>query len=73
MKSQILQFKSILLLLLIVSLNGQPKLSVDLGTGFYEPTMKGFDSNELISVAFMNFFLMPELDIAYLNQLILED
>ena len=49
MKSQILQFKSILLLLLIVSLNGQPKLSVDLGTGFYEPTMKGFDSNELVS------------------------
>ena len=49
MKSQILQFKSILLLLLIVNLNGQPKLSVDLGTGFYEPTMKGFDSNELVS------------------------
>ena len=49
MKSQILQFKSILLLLLIVFLNGQPKLSVDLGTGFYEPTMKGFDSNELVS------------------------
>ena len=46
MKSQILQFKSILLLLFIVSLSGQPKLSVDLGTGFYEPTMKGFDSNE---------------------------
>ena len=49
MKSQILQFKSILLLLLIVSLNVQPKWSVDLGTGFYDPTMKGFDSNALIS------------------------
>ena len=49
MKSQILQFKSILLLLFIVSLSGQPKLSVDLGTGFYEPTMKGFDSNELVA------------------------
>ena len=49
MKSQILHFKYILLPLLIVSLYSQPKLSVDLGTGFYEPTMKGFDSNELIA------------------------
>ena len=49
MKSQILHFKYILLPLLIVSLYSQPKLSVDFGTGFYEPTMKGFDSNELVS------------------------
>ena len=49
MKSQILHFKYILLPLLIVSLYSQPKLSIDLGTGFYEPTMKGFDSNELVS------------------------
>ena len=49
MKSQILQFKYILVPLFIVSLHSQPKISVDLGTGFYEPTMKGFDSNELVS------------------------
>ena len=49
MKSQILQFKSISLLLFMVSLYSQPKISIDLGTGFYEPTMKGFDSNELVS------------------------
>lgn len=49
MKSQILQFKSIPLLFFMVSLYSQPKISIDLGTGFYEPTMKGFDSNELVS------------------------
>ena len=49
MKSQILQFKSIPLLLFMVSLYSQPKFSIDFGTGFYEPTMKGFDSNELVS------------------------
>ena len=49
MKSQILQFKSIPLLLFMVSLYSQPKISIDFGTGFYEPTMKGFDSNELVS------------------------
>ena len=49
MKGQILQFKSIPLLLFMVSLYSQPKISIDLGTGFYEPTMKGFDSNELVS------------------------
>ena len=49
MKSQILQFKSIPVLLFMVSLYSQPKISIDLGTGFYEPTMKGFDSNELVS------------------------
>ena len=49
MKSQILEFKSIPLLLFMVSLYSQPKISIDLGTGFYEPTMKGFDSNELVS------------------------
>ena len=43
MKCQILQFRSILLLILLVPLSGQPKVSVDLGMGFYEPTMKGFD------------------------------
>ena len=49
MKSQILQFKSIPLLVFMVSLYSQSKISIDLGTGFYEPTMKGFDSNELVS------------------------
>ena len=46
MKCQILQFRSILLLILLVPLSGQPKVSVDLGMGFYEPTMKGFDNND---------------------------
>ena len=26
--------------------SGQPKISVDLGMGFYEPTLSGFDENE---------------------------
>ena len=55
MKSQILQFKYILLLL-FNRFSGQPKVSIDLGTGFYEPTMKGFDSNELVSFPTGNIF-----------------
>ena len=27
---------------------GQPKLSVDIGLGFYEPTLTGFDENDII-------------------------
>ena len=57
MKSQILQFKYFLVPLFIVSLHSQPKISVDLGTGFYEPTMKGFDSNELVSFPTGNILL----------------
>ena len=49
MKCQILQFKSILALFLLVPLYSQPKISVDLGMGFYEPTMEGFDSNDLVA------------------------
>ena len=49
MKSQILHFKYFLFTFFIVILNGQPKLSIDLGSGFYEPTMKGFDDNALVS------------------------
>ena len=49
MKCQILQFRTIFLFILLVPLYGQPKISVDLGMGLYEPKMKGFDKNELIS------------------------
>ena len=55
MKCQILQFRSILLLILLVPLCGQPKVSVDLGMGFYEPTMKGFDKNDLVAFPTGNF------------------
>lgn len=49
MKCQILQLKSILVFFLLIPLYGQPKISVDLGLGFYEPTMEGFDSNDLVA------------------------
>ena len=29
-------------------LKAQPKLSIDLGFGFYEPTLVGFDENETV-------------------------
>mgnify|MGYP007000386155 len=29
-------------------MKGQPKLSIDLGLGFYEPTLGGFDNNETV-------------------------
>ncbi len=28
--------------------HGQPKLSIDMGVGFYEPTLTGFDQNETV-------------------------
>ena len=38
----------ILLLGSVAHLKGQPKLSVDIGIGFYEPTLTGFDENDII-------------------------
>ena len=38
----------ILLLGSVAHLKGQPKLSVDIGLGFYEPTLTGFDENDII-------------------------
>tara|TARA_B100001758_G_C18400342_1_gene608605 strand:+ start:1350 stop:2090 length:741 start_codon:yes stop_codon:yes gene_type:complete len=49
MKCQILQCKTILAIILVIPLCGQPKLSVGVGLGFYEPTMTGFDDNELVA------------------------
>ena len=48
MKSQIH-----VLILSILLLGGsfvpdQPKLSIDMGIGFYEPTLSGFDENETV-------------------------
>ena len=43
MKSQI----QVLVLFLVISLGySQPKLSVDLGLGLYQPTLTGYDENE---------------------------
>ena len=48
MKSQI----HVLILLILLSggsfVPAQPKLSIDLGIGFYEPTLSGFDENETV-------------------------
>lgn len=46
MKSQIHVLILALLLLVGSNTQAQPKLSIDLGLGFYEPTMSGFDENE---------------------------
>ena len=48
MKSQILVFIFSMLLFMSEFLIGQPKLSVDIGMGFYEPTLSGFDENESV-------------------------
>jgi len=49
MKCQILHLKKIILIFLLIPLYSQPKISIDLGMGLYEPTMKGFDDNELVA------------------------
>jgi len=46
MKCQIPLCKYGILCLAVAFLSGQPKLSIDFGLGFYEPTMAGFDDNE---------------------------
>ena len=55
MKCQILLCKCILLLITLFPLCGQPKISLDIGIGFYEPTMTGFDDNELVPFPAGNF------------------
>ena len=35
---------------------GQPKISVDLGIGFYEPTLSGFDDNQSVQFPTKGFF-----------------
>ena len=48
MKSQI----HVLILSILLSggsfVPAKPKLSIDLGIGFYEPTLSGFDENETV-------------------------
>ena len=50
MKSQI----HVLILSILLSggsfVHAQPKLSIDLGIGFYEPTLAGFDKNETVQL-----------------------
>ena len=55
MKCQILLCNFILLLITLIPLYGQPKISLDFGIGFYEPIMKGFDDNELVPFPSGNF------------------
>ena len=45
MKSQKYNLIIVLILLFNVA-NSQPKLSIDLGLGLYQPTLEGFDENE---------------------------
>ena len=46
-KSQIQVFL-LYLLILSASSNAQPKLSFDIGMGFYEPSLSGFDDNSSV-------------------------
>ena len=46
MKSQIYVFIMAMLPLVGDVIKAQPKLSIDMGIGFYEPTLVGFDQNE---------------------------
>ena len=48
MKSQIYVFIISLLPFCNDIVHGQPKLSIDMGVGFYEPTLTGFDQNETV-------------------------
>ncbi|MDP6170197.1 MAG: hypothetical protein QF780_09335 [Candidatus Marinimicrobia bacterium] len=48
MKSQIYVLIISLLPLCNDIAHGQPKLSIDMGVGFYEPTLTGFDQNETV-------------------------
>ena len=48
MKSQIYVLVICLLPFCNNFVKGQPKLSIDLGLGFYEPTLGGFDNNETV-------------------------
>ena len=56
MKSQIYVFMVCLLPLFSGILKAQPKLSIDLGFGFYEPTLVGFDENETVQFPTKSIF-----------------
>lgn len=56
MKSQIHVLIISTFLLMSGFLAGQPKISVDLGMGFYEPTLSGFDENESVQFPTKGFF-----------------
>ena len=63
--------KSQIYVLLIIFLGStgisQPKLSLDLGIGFYQPTLTGFDESEIIfpNKSFTNRNLMLNWGIYY--------
>ena len=56
MKSQIHVLIISTFLLMRGFVSGQPKISVDLCMGFYEPTLSGFDENESIQFPTKGFF-----------------
>ena len=56
MKSQIHVLIISTFLLMSGFVSGQPKISVDLGMGFYEPTLSGFDENASIQFPTKGFF-----------------
>ena len=56
MKSQIHVLIISTFLLMSGFLVGQPKISVDLGMGFYEPTLSGFDDNKSVQFPTKGFF-----------------
>ena len=56
MKSQIYVFIMALLPLVVGVVKAQPKLSIDMGIGFYEPTLVGFDENETVQFPTKSIF-----------------
>ena len=56
MKSQIYVFIMALLPLVGDVIKAQPKLSIDMGIGFYEPTLVGFDQNETVQFPTKSIF-----------------
>ncbi len=48
MKSQIYVFIVLFLAISTDNADAQPKISIDLGIGYYEPTLAGFDDNETV-------------------------
>ena len=56
MKSQIYVFIMALLPLVGDVIKAQPKLSIDMGIGFYEPTLVGFDENETVQFPTKSIF-----------------
>tara|TARA_B100000214_G_C23816216_1_gene557455 strand:+ start:64 stop:783 length:720 start_codon:yes stop_codon:yes gene_type:complete len=48
MKSQIYVFIALFFTICVNNVVAQPKISIDLGFGYYEPTLSGFDDNESV-------------------------